>query len=223
MHDAPRHPVPVFPLPELVLFPHAAVPLHVFELRYRTMVRDALSRERHIALALLKPGYERDYQGSPEFHPIGCLARFDEVEWLPNDCYNLRVVGVVRVRFERIVREFPYRLARVRMLPQDPYTEDDPLVAIEKRALLDLYARVREAVQQSSPAEALAQLPALGSADPYEIVVNALCMLSGGSAEARLALLEQNSVIERGRRVREQLEGRLRARPKARPEGGEHN
>jgi Lon protease-like protein len=223
VHDAPRHPVPVFPLPELVLFPHAAVPLHVFELRYRTMVRDALSKERHIALAVLKPGYEHDYQGSPEFHPIGCLARFDEVEWLPNDCYNLRVVGVARVRFEHIVREFPYRSARVRMLPQDPYTEDDPLVAIEKRALLELYGRLREAVQRSSTAEALAQLPALASSDPYEIVVNALCMLSGGTTDARLALLQQNSVIERGRRVRDQLEGRLKPRPKSRPEGGEHN
>jgi Lon protease-like protein len=47
--------VPVFPLPELVLFPGATVPLHVFELRYRTLVRDALSRDRTIALALLQP------------------------------------------------------------------------------------------------------------------------------------------------------------------------
>jgi len=72
---APRQPVPVFPLPDLVLFPCAVVKLHVFELRYRAMVRDALSADRLIALALLLPGWERDYHGSPEYHPIGCLAR----------------------------------------------------------------------------------------------------------------------------------------------------
>ena len=76
-----KHPIPVFPLPDLVLFPHAVLPLHVYELRYRTLVRDALSRDRVILLALLKPGHEQDYQGSPEFHPLGCLARFEEVEY----------------------------------------------------------------------------------------------------------------------------------------------
>ena len=60
MKVTPKHPVPVFPLPDLVLFPHVILPLHVFELRYRTMVRDALSGERVIALALLKPGWEGD-------------------------------------------------------------------------------------------------------------------------------------------------------------------
>ena len=73
METAPTQPVPVFPLPTVVLFPHAVVPLHIFELRYRTMVRDALSGERVIALALLKPGWEREYHASPEFHALGCL------------------------------------------------------------------------------------------------------------------------------------------------------
>src|SRR5437867_1357889 len=100
VQSAPKNPVPVFPLPGVVLFPHAILPLHIFELRYRTMVREALSGERMIAVALLKPGWERDYYGSPEFHELGCLARFQEVEWLPNDCYDLKVVGISRVHFD---------------------------------------------------------------------------------------------------------------------------
>ena len=227
MHAAPRHPVPVFPLPELVLFPRATVPLHVFELRYRTMVRDALSRERLIALALLKPGYEADYHGSPEFHTLGCLARFDEVEWLPDDRYNLRVVGIARARFERIVCEFPYRSARVALLPQAPYPEDDPLVRIEQRALLDLHRRMREMAEAAAGEEAARMFPDFGEEDPYERVVNAACMLCGAPAEERLALLAEDSVIERGRHVRTILEQRLRARPTPRASGesggGEHN
>ena len=150
MPSVPKHPVPVFPLPGIVLFPHTTMPLHVFELRYRTMVRDALSEERMIALALLKSGWEQDYYGSPEFHPLGCLARFEEVEWLPNDCYDLKVQGVARVRFTRIVKEFPYRAARVEMLPQDPYTEDDPLIEMEKEALAATFERLLVALGVTS-------------------------------------------------------------------------
>ena len=227
MHAAPEHPVPVFPLPELVLFPRATVPLHVFELRYRTMVRDALSRERLIALALLKPGYEADYHGSPEFHPLGCLARIEEVEWLPDDRYNLTVMGVVRVRFEHIVCEFPYRSARVALLPQHPYPEDDPLVRIEQRALLELHQRMRAMAEAAAGKEAVRLFPAFTESHPYELVVNAACMLCGATAEERLEMLAEDSVVERGRRVRVILEQRLRAHstPPAGGEGagGEHN
>ena len=73
--DRQRRLIPLFPLPGVVLFPGAEMRLHVFELRYRTMVRDALSGERLIALATLSPGWERDYEASPAFHSLG--ARTD--------------------------------------------------------------------------------------------------------------------------------------------------
>ncbi len=225
MNRASRNPVPVFPLPELVLFPGASVPLHVFELRYRTMVRDALSADRTFALALLTPGFEDDYHGSPEFHPLGCLARVDEVEWLPNDRYNLRVVGTTRVRFKRVVAEFPYRSARVEILPQNPHDETDPLIGIEKRALLELFARVRTQVEAGGP-DAARALPVLGAADPFERVVNTLCMFCGRPAIDRLGLLAEDSLIERARRVRESLErafGAVRAARPGPPSGGETN
>lgn len=217
MQFAPKEPVPVFPLPGLVLFPHALVPVHVFELRYRTMVREALSGERLVALALLKPGFEDEYHGSPEFHRVGCLARFEEVTWLPNDSYDLRLLGIARVRFERVVREYPYRACRVRLLPQAPYDEEDPLVQLEKRALLDTCRRA------AAPG-AEATLP--GEELTYEALVNAVCMTLPAAPAHKLAWLENDSVLERGRMVRETLERDLRrgARPRpVRPPGGEHN
>jgi Lon protease-like protein len=217
--EALRHTVPVFPLPELVLFPGTAVSLHVFELRYRTLVRDALSRDRTIALALLAPGFEIDYHGSPPFHPLGCLARFNEVEWLPDDRYYLKVAGTVRVRFDRVVAEFPYRAMRVELLPQDPYDEDDPLVRMEKRALLELYGRLRALATETS-AEAAATLPALESSERFERVVNTLCMTCGQPAAERLALLAENSLVERARIVRECMERVFGAtRRRERPSG----
>ncbi|HTO90845.1 MAG TPA: LON peptidase substrate-binding domain-containing protein [Candidatus Sulfotelmatobacter sp.] len=213
MEQGPRQPVPVFPLPGLVLFPHVAVPLHIFELRYRTMVRDALSAERMIALALLKPGWEQDYAGSPEFHPLACLARIENVEWLPNDCYDLLVRGVSRVRLARITREYPYRAASVELRPQHPYPEDDPLVRIERKALLDACQRLAAARGAEPPGNELA----------YEALVNAVCAGSPMSPAEKLALLELDSVIERGRQAREWLERRMRAGGERAPGSGEHN
>jgi Lon protease-like protein len=220
-----EHPIPVFPLPDLVLFPHATLPLHVYELRYRTLVRDALSRDRVILLALLKPGHELDYQGSPEFHSLGCLARFEEVEWLPNDRYDLRVVGTARAHVTRVVAEFPYRSVRVETLPEHPFDEEDPIVQIEKRALLDGYRRWTRRLASLAGEradEAMASMPPLPDALSYAGVVNTACMLSGASASLRLSLLAEDSVIERGRRVRELFEGRLRQRNPA-PPAGESN
>ena len=218
MISAPKNPVPVFPLPGVMLFPYAILQLHVFELRYRTMVRDALSGERLIVMALLKPGWERDYYGSPEFFPVGCLARFEEVEWLVNDCYDLKLTGTVRVRLSRIAREFPYRAARVEPVPQAPLTEDDPLVTLEKRALGDACARlVREAQDEWET------LPELSGDAGYEALVNRVCMALRSNPLEKQSLLELDSVLERGRQAREMVERRLQRPARRTPGGGEHN
>ena len=52
--------IPIFPLPNVVLFPNVFLPLHIFEPRYRTMVADALAGDRIIGMVLLRPGYEAD-------------------------------------------------------------------------------------------------------------------------------------------------------------------
>lgn len=219
MQLAPKKPVPVFPLPDLVLFPRLVVPLHIFELRYRTMVREALSGERVIALALLKSGYERDYHGSPEFHTLACLARFQEVEWLPNDCYDLKLEGVARVRLGAVVREYPYRAARAQVLTEEPYTEGDPLVEIEKGALAGVVRQWLASVAETARPEPPGPPERLG----YDFLVNFACMAADVPAEEKLDLLACDSILERGHRVCELLQRRLN-RPKPRLEpGGEFN
>jgi Lon protease-like protein len=218
---APHYAVPIFPLPNVVLFPRTAIPLHVFELRYRTMVRDALSAQRLLALAVLKPGWERDYHDSPEFHGLATLARIEDVEWLPNDCYDLRLSGLSRVRLGRVTREYPYRAARVEMLPQAPLTEDDPLVQLERRALIracERWAQLPSVPGESMPA------PQLDDSQPYEELVNSACTGLAADPTDKLELLALDSLIERGRLVRERIERRLRALPTTGPfSGGELN
>jgi ATP-dependent Lon protease len=107
----------LFPLPNLVLFPHVIQPLHVFEPRFVEMFLDALEGDRLIAMSLLRPGWEGDYEGRPPIEPVACLGRI--LTWQPQEGsrYNLLLVGVRRVR---IVRELPpgrsFREAEVEIL-----------------------------------------------------------------------------------------------------------
>ncbi len=200
MDAAPRGPVPVFPLPGVVLFPHAELGLHVFELRYRTLVRDALSGERLIAIATLEPGWDRDYHGSPAFHALGCVARFEEVVWLPNDRYDLRVRGAARVRFGRPLREFPYRACPVELEPEAPYTESDPLAEVARRGLLEERARLAPL-----GTEVWLAPPALAGSEPLATVTAVLATTLRIPAEAKLSLLAEDHVPERARLLRERM------------------
>jgi Lon protease-like protein len=86
--------IPIFPLPNAVLFPNVFMPLHVFEARYRAMVGDALQGDRIIGMVLLKPGYEADYEGRPEVYPIGCAGVITHSERLPDGRYNIVLRGI---------------------------------------------------------------------------------------------------------------------------------
>lgn len=203
----------MFPLPGVVLFPGAEMSLHVFELRYRTMVRDALSGERRIALATLVPGWERDYEGSPAFHPLGCVARFEEVSWLPNDCYDLRVRGTLRVRFGAPAREFPYRACPVEALGEAPYTESDPISEMARASLLEQRTRLGPL-----GLEAWLAPPRFADDAPLATVVAVLATAARLPADEKLALLANDDVIDRARRLWDALQRLGRDAPPAAPE-----
>src|SRR3990172_3672334 len=65
----------LFPLPNLVMYPHVMQPLHIFEERYREMLEDAVAGDRLIAMALLKPGWETDYESRPPIARFACLGK----------------------------------------------------------------------------------------------------------------------------------------------------
>ncbi|MGD9724184.1 MAG: LON peptidase substrate-binding domain-containing protein [Pirellulales bacterium] len=113
--------VRLFPLPNLVLFPHVIQPLRVFESRYVELFEDALAGDRMIAMGLLRPGWEQDYDGRPPVEPVACLGRVLTWQAQGSKQYNLLLVGLRRVR---IVRELPptrsFREAEVEVL-EDEY------------------------------------------------------------------------------------------------------
>lgn len=107
----------LFPLPNVVLFPHRIQPLHVFEPRYQDMMADALGDNRLLAMALLRPGWEEDYHKAPPIHPVVCLARITNEQKLPDGRYNFLVYGLCRARVvEELQTGKPYRIARLEPL-----------------------------------------------------------------------------------------------------------
>jgi Lon protease-like protein len=113
--------VRLFPLPNLVLFPHVTQPLHIFEPRYRQMLADALEGDRLIAMALLRAGWEGDYEGHPPLHAIVCVGRVLQEQRLPDGRYNLLLQGLRRARLvEEVKTDRLYRIARVELLEDEP-------------------------------------------------------------------------------------------------------
>src|SRR5580658_9551312 len=118
--------VPLFPLPNVVLFPRAVLPLHNFEERYKSMTADALAGPKLIAMALLKPGWEKSYYCRPPIEPVVCVGRIISCERLADGKFNFLLQGHTRAA---IVAEHdspaPYRLSDLQPLSEPPVMEID--------------------------------------------------------------------------------------------------
>lgn len=194
--------VRLFPLPNLVMFPHVMQPLHVFEPRYRSLMQDALRSDRLITMATLAPGWEKDYEGRPPLHPMACLGRVTTYHRLNDGTYNLLLSGLRRVR---LLRELPpshkFREAEAELC-EDICPAHSPVDESE------LKARLRQGFLAIAPmvAQAREQLDQLLAGD---IEIGTLTDVFGYLLEISLAkkqaLLEQLDVIRRADMVLEHL------------------
>lgn len=123
--------MPIFPLPNVVFFPHTFLPLHIFEERYRAMVADAANGEKLICMALLKPGYEDDYEGSPPIHTVGTVGFMPMKKDHADGTSDILLVGIDKVKIKEITSDTPYRMAEVEIL-YDVVGESDPEALQEK-------------------------------------------------------------------------------------------
>jgi Lon protease-like protein len=133
--------VPLFPLPNVVLFPRAILPLHVFEERYKQMTSDALQGERQIAMALLRPGWEKNYHGAAPIEPIVCVGTILAHERLADGKYNLLLQGVTRAKVKHELTLQPYRTAELRPLTEAPAIEID--LCNQRRHLISIFSNGR--------------------------------------------------------------------------------
>ena len=105
--------VPIFPLPTVVFFPETYLPLHIFEPRYREMVQEAAGHEQCIGMALLKEGWEDQYEEAPPIYSIGCVGRIISSHKLSDGCYNIVLQGLHRCTYQEQTAITNYRQARI--------------------------------------------------------------------------------------------------------------
>jgi Lon protease-like protein len=194
--------LPIFPLPNVVLFPNVFLPLHIFEPRYREMVADALKSDRLIGMVLLRPGWQRDYEGRPAVYPVGCSGVITHVDRLPDGRYNIVLRGMQRFRILDEDTQLIYRRARIEQLPESACCAEDAAAIRRQRTKLDaLLAPVIERSFADAPGET--KIPAaMGDED----LVNALAQYLDLDPLEKQALLEQRSLRSRAESLVELLE-----------------
>jgi len=180
---------PLFPLPDVVFFPKTLLPLHVYEPRYRALASEALEQDRIICTALLKPGWESDYYGSPEVYPVGCVGRIVQHQKLPDGRYNITLDGIAKVRIESSVRLTPYRLVRVTPVEDDSTWALGETAGEEAAELIRLFRQVHEG---QAPSVLLAEM--FGQNMTPESIVNTVALHLNAEPELKEQLLEMDSL-----------------------------
>ena len=177
------NPIPLFPLGGALLFPGAQLPLHIFEPRYRAMVREAMEGRR--VIGMIQP---RSDDRVPALYPVGCLGAIAGLEALDDGRFNLVLQGVRRFT---LVRELdattPYRQAEVRYLDE----EADETLGLANRAELEAEARLY--------ADALGYAvdwSAVGGLDDATLV-HLIAQVAPFDVASKQALLEAGTVPDR--------------------------
>ncbi|MFL6725881.1 MAG: LON peptidase substrate-binding domain-containing protein [Sphingomicrobium sp.] len=179
--------VPIFPLPGAILFPRSQLPLHIFEPRYREMVRDAIDGAGQIAM--IQPLRLDDDNHAP-LYPVGCVGEVVGVEELEDGRFNIVLHGANRFR---LVREnevdAPYRCVEVDI--QAFNDEEPPPLEMIQRAEVEREARrLGDAMGLAVDWAAVARLD-------DEMLVNAIAQVAPFDVGAKQALLEQPTLDSR--------------------------
>jgi uncharacterized protein len=199
--------IPIFPLPNVVLFPSALLPLHIFEPRYRAMVADALEGERLIGMVMLRPGWEPHYEEAPQVYPVGCAGFITHAERLPDGRYNIILRGLEKFRIlnERGARQSGerYRIARIEAIkeprPAVTAASREARHRLEKLLAKKLHKNDHDFIPKDVP-----------DADLVHAIAQHLDPLE------KQALLECNSLLERCEALVELLEMRMMPQGKSR-------
>jgi Lon protease-like protein len=192
--------LPLFPLPNVVLFPNVFLPLHIFEPRYREMMADALASDRLIGMVLLRPGYERDYEGRPPVYPIGCSGLLTHHERLADGRYHLVLRGIERFRILEEDHALSYRRALIEPLREQPLDAADRAAIQQQRTRLE---------SMLVPSQSSAGDPRMPASMSDEDLVNALAQYLDLEPLEKQALLEKASLRSRAESLVELLEMKI--------------
>ena len=188
--------LPLFPLPNVVLFPGVYLPLHIFEPRYRAMVEDALEGDRLIGMVLLRPGFEDDYEGRPPVFAVGCAGVITHHERLPDGRFNIVLQGTERFRIQDEDHSRPYRIGRVESLAEAIAAE-----TLEVRSIRQRLESLVTVMVEKNRGE-LSIPPSMTDVD----VIHALAQYLELAPLEKQALLEMDGLLHRATALADLLE-----------------
>ena len=184
--------IPLFPLPEVVLFPSRPLPLHIFEYRYRIMMNTILEHDRRFGVLAIDPA-------SGKIADYGCCAEILHFQRLPDDRMKMLTLGQQRFRVLEYVREKPYRVGLVEWIEDKSPTEDlHPMANEVEKLLRDVVHLSAKLTNQKI--ELPDDLPNLPTELSYWVASNLY-----GVASEQQALLEMQDTMERLEREKEIL------------------
>jgi Lon protease-like protein len=185
----------IFPLPNLVMFPHVMQALHIFEPRYRAMFEEAIEGDRLVALGVLAAGWEGDYEGRPPLRQTACLCRIATHQKTKQGTYNVLVLGVRRLR---LLRELPpkklFRVVESEML-DDVEPADAASSAALQQELLAAFKRSMPKIPNAY--EQLDQL--LGSQITLGMLADIVAYTIDLGLDVKMRLLAECDVVARTR------------------------
>lgn len=188
--------MPVFPLPNLWLFPGAILPLNIFEPRYRQMVEDCLDGPGRLVLGTIREGHEHEAAGAPPIHEVAGFGEIGRHDRQPDGRYHIVLIGLGRVRIEEVESDRLYRKVNAQPLFE---LDEHPVDELELRARLTLAIQRRTAaahpgqdlpdIPPDVPIGRLADLLALRVPLPHAVIAELFAELDV-AARARRAIEE---------------------------------
>lgn len=170
-------------MPDTVLFPGTNLSLHIFEPRYREMVRDVTAGEGLIVVSLMTGN---------DFRNLGTLGMVRDLERLEDGRFNLRLEGLERVSIAEVPGDTTYRCVRIESRPERMGTSDAGVISEARLEMLASYGILRSMADRNEP---FAMHPNV----PFEVVVNTACANLPIDASLRQRLLKEDSLISRQR------------------------
>lgn len=193
--------VPIFPLPTVVFFPYTYLPLHIFEPRYREMVQDVVSGGECIGMALMREGWEDQYEGAPPIFELGCVGRLVSVNPLSDGRYNIVLEGLQRCTYLEQDVATSYRQARVTMLSSQEGEKLDPTIRVPLTQTAERYLEAKNAHD-------LCQVITSGKLSD-QILVNSLSAGLDFTPIEKQFLLESDNLPQQARRLSDLIRFKL--------------
>ena len=186
--------VRLFPLPNLIMFPHVMQAMHIFEPRYRSLFEEAVADDKLIALSVLAQGWEVDYEGRPALEPMACLCRIATYQRTPEGTYNVLLLGVRRIQLgEELPPTKPFRVAEAKLVEDHlaPHHSAEEIKGLQQQLLVAF----KRSMPKIPAYEQIDEL--LGSQITLGMLADIVAYTVDLNSKTKLALLKTSNVVDR--------------------------